>query len=100
MVAELDLGQVKKSLNISAKENIHLTASLKFNGNNYSVNVIVKVAGVWKETCQNTSLAVFLCLLNCMFQSTAEVTEIKKKTNAHKTSRSLRYLGLKSVQNI
>lgn len=76
MVAELDLGQVKKSLNISAKENIHLTASLKFNGNNYSVNVIVKVAGVWKETC--TSLAVFLCLLNCMFQSTAEVTEIKK----------------------
>lgn len=78
MVAELDLGQVKKSWNISAKENIHLTASLKFNGNNYSVNVIVKVAGVWKETCQNTSLAVFLCLLNCMFQSTAEVTEIKK----------------------
>lgn len=99
MVAELDLGQVKKSLNISAKENIHLTASLKFNGNNYSVNLIVKVAGVWKETCQNTSLAVFLCLLNCMFQSTAKVTEIKK-TNAHKTSRSLRYLGLKSVQNI
>lgn len=79
MVAELDLGQVKKSLNISAKENIHLTASLKFNGNNNSVNVIVKVAGVWKETCQNTSLAVFLCLLNCMFQSTAEVTEIKNK---------------------
>lgn len=79
MVAELDLGQVKKSLNIFARENIHLTASLKFNGKNYSVNVIVKVAGVWKETCQNTSLAVFMCLLNCMFQSTVEVTEIKKK---------------------
>lgn len=98
MVAELDLGQVKKSLFSLAKMFIHLTASLKFNGKNYSVNVIVKVAAVWKETCQNTSLAVFLCLLNCRGDRDKKKTNARKTYN--KTSRSLRYLGLKSVQNI